>query len=161
MIADGIVSPKTFKRTPAPSQITMSAWETATDGNRYRTYPKTFKNDVVMVDASGKFYYKNDRGNGQFAVTHISDTKRLMDILNHPEKYERYSNIENALGSDVPMSKHGGTIAKIRPLPKFVTGGPIRSSTASTRTSEGAETSVTQTHSASRSGNLGKDLKDA
>lgn len=143
-----------------------------------------------MIDAEGKFYYKKNLSNGKFELVPIEDTAKLQDILTHPEKYAQYETIENALKGNVggstpvvtPSGKKGAVVmssassaadrmvegllnhkngGKIRPLPKFITGGPIRSSTKTETTSEGAETSVSQTHAVRRDEGLGKDLKDA
>lgn len=64
-------------------------------------------------------------------------------------------------GGVISKNKNGGIVSKIKSLPKFVTGGPIRSSVKTESSSEGAETSVSQTHSVKRDEGLVKDLKDA
>lgn len=72
-----------------------------------------------------------------------------------------YNTMLEKNGGVISKNKNGGTISKIKPLPKFVTGGPIRSSVKTESSSEGAETSVSQTHSVKRDEGIVKDIKDA
>lgn len=145
--------------TPSPGEFSQNVWETI--GNKQYSLAHELntqgdQQNVIMRGKDGNWYLARKSGDVHIKPKRIKNIELLNQILANPQNYKT-SDIENLTeGSGVNVSQSrafarrqdGGTIPKIKELPKFQYGGAVgKSNTKSeVKSTDGLRTDVTSTH---------------
>ena len=145
--------------TPAPGEFNQNLWETI--GNKQYSLAHELntqgdQQNVIMRGKDGNWYLARKSGDVHVKPKLIKNIELLNQILANPQNYKT-SDIENLTeGSGVNVSlsrafarrQDGGTIPKIKELPKFQYGGAVAKSNTKSevKSTEGLRTDITSTH---------------
>lgn len=145
--------------TPAQREFSQNVWETI--GNKQYSLAHELntqgdQQNVIMRGKDGNWYLARKSGDVHIEPKLIKNIELLNQILTNPQNYKT-SDIENLTkGSSINVSQsralsrrqNGGTIPKIKELPKFQYGGAVgKSNTKSEiKSTDGLRTDVTSTH---------------